>query len=163
MEKILISACLLGDPVRYDGQAKTIQHDLLTKWQAEGRLIPLCPEVAGGLPTPRAPAEVNRSNGDTVLAKDGFENVRVLTQAGEDVSEQFIKGAEMALSLCKKHNIKYAVLTAKSPSCGSGKIYDGSFSSVLVDGDGITTSLLRRYGIQVVDQFAIEALSAQLG
>ena len=93
MEKILISSCLLGNPVRYDGNSKPIQHDIITKWQRLGCLVTICPEISGGLPVPRPPAQ---------LQKDG----RVLTEDGQDVSDSFYQGARTTLNLCQQQNIK---------------------------------------------------------
>ncbi len=159
MEKILISACLLGDPVRYDGQSKPIDHELIQQWKKEGRLVPLCPEVSGGLPTPRPPAEISGFDGHGVIAKDG---TRVMTEDGFDVTEAFFKGAEVALAMCQQHKIKIAILTANSPSCGSGEIYDGSFLGMKKSGDGVTTASLKKNGVLVFDQFSLARVSRLL-
>lgn len=151
MEKILISACLLGHPVRYDGQAKTANHELLDKWQAEERLMTVCPEIIGGLPTPRPPAEIDHMDGHAVLK----QAANVIAEDGENVSEPFILGAQAALALCQKHHIKIAILTANSPSCGSEEIYDGTFSGSKKKGDGVTAAMLKEHGIQVFTQAQI--------
>ncbi len=148
MKKLLVSACLLGDPVRYDGQAKKLQHDALDQLVAQQRAIAFCPEVAGGLSVPRAAAEIQGGDGSAVIAG----NARVTTGSGEDVSAQFIQGAQQALDLCRRHGIGIAVLTEFSPSCGSGTIYDGSFTRERVAGDGVTAALLRAHGIRVFNQ-----------
>lgn len=158
MEKILISACLLGNPVRYDGKGKLIDHPLIQQWQDEGRLISICPEVAGGLPTPRPAAEINTLDGNAVLAKDAL----VITNDHQDVTQPFIEGAEIALRLAKQHNIKFAILMANSPSCGSSEIYDGTFSGLKKLGDGVTAALLKRNDITVFDQFQIDELARKL-
>ncbi|WP_409322862.1 DUF523 domain-containing protein [Pseudomonas putida] len=136
--KVLVSACLLGQPVRYDGRASG-HPDLLQHWQAEGRVVPLCPEVAGGLPTPRPPAEIPGGQGSAVLEGD----TQVLTVTGEDVSAAFLAGAQMALELVRRHGIRVAVLKSGSPSCGNRLTYDGTFSGVKVAGGGCRTSPLR--------------------
>ena len=150
LPKVLVSACLLGQPVRYDGRASG-HPDLLQCWQHEGRVVPLCPEVAGGLPTPRPPAEIPGGQGAQVL--DG--QVQVLTVAGEDVSEAFLAGARLALELVRRHGIRVAVLKSGSPSCGNLLTYDGSFSGVKVTGEGVTTALLRREGVQVFSELEL--------
>ncbi|MNZ31703.1 hypothetical protein D3C78_490110 [compost metagenome] len=147
MEKILVSRCLLGHAVRYDGGAHG-PIDLLLQWQAEGRVVALCPEVAGGLPTPRPPAEIPGGQGAAVL--DGALSVRTL--AGRDVGAAFRAGAQAALQLVREHGIRIAVLKARSPSCGNLENYDGSFSGRRVPGEGVTAALLRRAGVQVFNE-----------
>jgi uncharacterized protein YbbK (DUF523 family) len=151
--KLLVSACLLGNPVRYDGEAKTIDHAGLQRLLEEDRIVPFCPEVAGGLPVPRAPAEIIGGDGNAVL--DG--RARVATRAGDDVSDSFVEGARQALALCRQHYIAAAVLTERSPSCGSGEIYDGSFTRQRIDGSGVTAALLRRHGIAVFGHSQLNA------
>lgn len=150
MEKILVSRCLLGHRVRYDGGASG-PFDLLEQWITEGRVVPLCPEVAGGLPTPRAAAEIPGGQGGKVL--DGV--AAVMTTEGEDVSAQFLDGARQALELVQRHGIRVAVLKANSPSCGNLLTYDGTFSGVKVSGEGVTAALLRRHGVQVFSEFEL--------
>lgn len=157
MEKILVSACLLGQKVRYDGGSHG-PFELLQRWQAEGRLIALCPEVAGGLPTPRAPAEIPGGQGDAVL--DG--RVTVWDIQGTDVGAAFRAGAEAALRLVREHGLRLAVLKARSPSCGARQTYDGSFSGTRVDGQGVTAAALRRAGVQVFDEQQLAAAAAAL-
>ncbi|ANY89936.1 MULTISPECIES: DUF523 domain-containing protein [Pseudomonas] len=149
--KVLVSACLLGQPVRYDGRDSG-HPDILQRWQAEGRVVPLCPEVAGGLPTPRPPAEIPGGQGAAVL--DG--RAQVVTVTGMDVSEAFLAGAREALALVRQHGIRVAVLKAGSPSCGNRLTYDGTFSGVKVPGEGVTTALLRREGVQVFSELELE-------
>ncbi|MFW9079603.1 DUF523 domain-containing protein [Pseudomonas sp. P2757] len=150
MHKILVSRCLLGHRVRYDGGASG-PFDLLEQWISEGRVVPLCPEVAGGLPTPRAAAEIPGGQGAEVL--DGL--VSVITTAGEDVSAQFLDGARQALELVRKHGIRVAVLKANSPSCGNLLTYDGTFSGVKVSGEGVTAALLKRHGVHVFSELEL--------
>lgn len=157
MEKILVSQCLLGMPVRYDGGAHG-PFDLLRRWQSEGRIVSVCPELAGGLPTPRPPAEVAGGQGAEVLAR----RVSVRTVDGEDVTRQFLQGAHAAVKLVRQHGIRYAVLKARSPSCGSLETYDGSFSGRRVPGEGVTAAALREVGVQVFDETRLAELEKLL-
>ncbi|WP_223541308.1 DUF523 domain-containing protein [Pseudomonas sp. BF-RE-26] len=150
MRKILVSRCLLGHRVRYDGGASG-PFDQLQQWLDEGRVVPLCPEVAGGLPTPRAAAEIPGGQGVQVL--DG--QALVITTEGEDVSSQFLSGAYQALELVQKHGIRIALLKANSPSCGNLLTYDGTFSGVKVSGEGVTAALLKRHGVQVFSELEL--------
>ncbi|MCW8409891.1 DUF523 domain-containing protein [Legionella sp. PATHC035] len=160
MPKILMSACLLGEKVRYDGSDCLQNHPLLQQWLKEGNIITICPEMAGGLPTPRPPAEIQeKQSGIDVLKR----NASVKTNNNHDVTEFFLRGAQKALELVKKHQIRVAILKARSPSCGSGMIYDGTFSRTLMQGDGVNTALLMEHGVQVFDEHHIdEALNAAL-
>lgn len=158
MNRLLISACLLGDPVRYDGRGKGLRHDGLDRLLEQGRVIGFCPEVAGGLPVPRPAAEIRAGDGDAVLAG----TASVVTGEGDDVSEYFLAGARQALALCREQGIRIAVLTDRSPSCGSELIYDGSFSRRSIDGSGVTAALLRRQGIAVFSQHRLDEALRQL-
>ena len=153
MQKILVSRCLLGERVRNDGGAHG-PFDLLERWQHEGRVVALCPEVAGGLPTPRAPAEIRGGQGAQVL--DG--QLAVMTLDGEDVTAAFVSGAEQALALVAAHGIRVALLKARSPSCGNRETYDGSFSGSKVAGEGVTAAALRRAGVQVFAEDQLDEL-----
>ena len=157
--RLLVSACLLGDPVRYDGKAKRLAHDRLHRLKTEGRIVPFCPEVAGGLPVPRAAAEIVGGDGADVIA--GRASVK--TGNGDDVSACFVAGAERALALCRQHGITTALLTEGSPSCGSGRIYDGSFTRRSIAASGVTTALLREHGIRVFSQHQVDAAINSLG
>lgn len=156
---LLVSACLLGDPVRYDGKAKLLAHEGLQQLQRAGLLVAFCPEVAGGLPVPRAAAEILGGDGADVLAG----RAGVTTGNGEDVSDCFVAGAERALALCRKYGITSALLTEGSPSCGSSRIYDGSFSRHSIAASGVTTALLRQHGIRVFSQHQVDAAIKSLG
>jgi len=146
MHRILVSACLLGRPVRFDGRAKTSDDELLARWREEGRLVPFCPEVAGGLPVPRPPAEIEGGRGGAaVLAGEA----RVLTADGTDVTEAFLAGACAALKVAQEHGARIAILKEGSPSCGSLRIHDGNFRGTAVPGQGVTTALLEAHGITV--------------
>jgi uncharacterized protein YbbK (DUF523 family) len=157
MQKILVSRCLLGHRVRYDGGASG-PFDQLQRWIDEGRVVPLCPEVAGGLPTPRAAAEIPGGQGGDVL--DG--QAAVITTEGEDVSAQFLLGAYQALELVQQHDIRIAVLKANSPSCGNLLTYDGTFSGVKVTGEGVTAALLRRHGVRVFSELELAEAARSL-
>ena len=130
----LCSACLLGIKCRYDGKSKPNQK--VIKLSGKEILIPVCPEQLGGLSTPREAAEIKRK--------------KVMTKSGKDVTKNFERGAKEVLRLAKLFGTREAILKQKSPSCGCGKIYDGTFSGKLIKGDGITTSLLKRNRIKVI-------------
>ncbi|MEM3616770.1 MAG: DUF523 domain-containing protein [Candidatus Bathyarchaeia archaeon] len=132
----LCSACLLGVKCRYDGR-DALNRKVLMLLKAE-TLIPVCPEQLGGLPTPREPAEIVKG--------------RVITKSGRDVTENFKCGAKEALKIAKLFGIKEAVLKQGSPSCGCGRIYDGTFSGKTVKGNGITAALLKKHGIKVITE-----------
>lgn len=135
-EKILISACLIGENCRYDGKNCLIKDLLkLTKYYD---LIPFCPELLGGLKVPRKPCEI----------KNGV----VITPNNKDLTERFNDGAYWASSVVKLKKIKLAILKEKSPSCGVHKIYDGTFSSKLIDGSGVTTLALKKLNIKVINE-----------
>lgn len=146
MKNVLISACLMGAPVRYDGRGKPLDGGSLADLSAHCRLVPLCPELAGGFQVPRPPAEIESGRtGDDVL--DG--HARVLERGGRDVTAMFVAGAEKALSHARAENCRYALLIDGSPSCGSVMIYDGEFAGRKHAGNGVTSALLRRHGIEV--------------
>lgn len=159
LHKILISACLLGEPVRYDGGGKLLRDARLEAWQRQGRLVPFCPEVAGGLGTPRPPAEIVGGDGGDVLA--GRATVRTVT--GTDVGAAFRRGAALALALAQREGVRIAILKARSPSCGSDEIYDGSHQRRLVPGVGVAAAALQQAGIRVFHEGQLEAAAACLG
>lgn len=139
---IIVSACLLGTACRYDGKSKvnTQVTDLLQKHT----LIPVCAEIFGGLSTPRPPAEIVGN--------------RVINSEGRDVTENYVRGANEVLRLARLYDAKIAILKERSPSCGSGRVYDGSFTGTLTDGDGICARLLKENGITVLGESEIEKL-----
>ena len=139
---IIVSKCLTGCPCRYDGQSKPDPE--IAALAESGEAIAVCPEQLGGLPTPRVPAELT-GTGEEVL--DGL--ARVVTRDGRDVTEAFVKGAFETLSIAEGHGIVRAILKGKSPSCGAGRIYDGSFTGTLRSGNGVAAALLIRHGIIV--------------
>ncbi len=158
MERVLVSACLLGDPVRYDGAAATADHPVLRRWRGEGRIVSCCPEVAAGLPIPRACVELERAGALSLL--EG--RARALAQDGGDVTEAFLVGARLALDTCRDLGIHVAVLKERSPSCGTGLIYDGTFTGSLVPGQGVATALLRQHGIAVFAEHQWEEADRRL-
>jgi len=142
MENILVSACLIGERCRYDGKTK-INEDVL-KLREKYNLIAFCPECAGGLSVPRLPSE---RCGD-----------KVINEIGEDVTRNFTDWAEKALEVALENNCRKAVLKERSPSCGSGEIYDGSFRKILKNGDGVTSELLKKHGIKVFGESETEEI-----
>ncbi len=140
---IVVSACLLGTNCKYTGENN--YWEKAVHLLSHHRLLPLCPEQLGGLTTPRDPAEIREGDGSLVLER----KAQVLTKEGKDVTEAFIKGAEESLKLAKAFGADMALFKARSPSCGCGRIYDGSFKSSTQPGDGVTTSLFKKNGIKV--------------
>ena len=145
--KIVVSACLLGAPVRYNGKDKKTSHPVLQRWIDEGRVVSVCPEVLGGLGTPRPPAEIVQVGGLR----------RVTTDAGEDVTGAFERGAADALGQAIRHGARVAILKEGSPSCGTSFVYDGTFTSTPVPGAGIAAALLRARGIRVFSEHELDA------
>lgn len=139
---ILVSACLLGVHCRYDGNG--VMQEGLEKLSKKHNLIPVCPEIFGGLATPRDPAE---RIGECIITKNG-----------EDVTAQYTKGAEEILQLCKFYDCHYAILKERSPSCGYGRIYDGTFSGTLIEGNGVTAQLLAEHGVEILGESRIKEL-----
>ena len=139
-----MSACLAGRACRFDGSGAL--EDGVAALVEAGRAVLVCPEVDGGLGTPRPPAEIVGGDGSDVLAG----RARVITNEGADVTEAYVKGAERALAAARRTGAKSAILKARSPSCGVGRVYDGTFSRTLEAGDGVTTALLAANGIEVM-------------
>jgi len=142
---------LLGNPVRYDGSDLLIEHPLLKQWRKEKRLISICPEVAGGMTTPRPPAEIIT-----------HKPYQIINNKQQDVTDEFLLGAKKTLALALDNNCMAAIMTERSPSCGNSMIYDGSFSGKKIVGMGVTASLLKENGIQVFNQYQIELLESFL-
>lgn len=143
---ILVSACLLGVNCKYNGK-NNYDATILNLLRSKG-LIPVCPEQLGGLSTPRLPAEINHGDGVDVL--NG--SAKVVTKNGIDVTEAFLKGAQETLKIAEELGINQGILKARSPSCGVGKIYDGSFTGSLVKGDGVTAALLKSKNIRIYSE-----------
>lgn len=152
MIRVLVSSCLLGEPVRYNGSDANAKSSTLERWKAEGRLIPFCPEIAGGLPVPRPPAEIEGQAGLAVLSGEA----RVVDETGQDVTHCFIDGAHETLKVARNQGARLAIFTDGSPSCGSTYVYDGSFAGVRHSGRGVTAALLEQEGIRVFSQEEIE-------
>lgn len=143
--KLLVSACLLGQPVRYDG--KSFPNEAVIGLADVAELVPVCPECLGGLPVPRTPCEIAPGSGE----------LRVMSVDGENRTEAFLRGARECLRMARANGCTLAVLKSNSPSCGSGMIYDGSFSGTLVPGDGVTTRVLTSEGVRVISENDVEA------
>ena len=146
-ENLLISSCLYGEYVRYDGDHNRINTILLNKLKMKYNLFHFCPEVEGGLSTPRVPCEIV-----------SFNPLKILDKNGTNQTEYFLEGAQKTLQLCVKNNITKAILKSNSPSCSSGFIYDGTFSGIKKEGLGVTAHLLIKNNIEVLDEFEIEKL-----
>jgi len=153
MEKILVSACLAGDLVRYDARRVPLPDEWLHRLLLKDMVVKSCPEVDGGMAIPRSPAQIVGGTGDDVLAG----RARVMDDQGVDVTGFFIRGAESALSAARKFRIQVALLKEKSPSCGSCEIYDGSFSGRRIPGQGVTAAMLAGHGIKVFPETEIHA------
>lgn len=138
MPKILVSACLLGECTKYDGTNNILKHPLFLKWKNRGEFISVCPEVLGGLSTPRPCSEICGQ--------------RVVNSEGTDVTAQFERGAQETLRIARENNVLFAILKQGSPSCGCKKIYDGTFSGNKIPGMGVTARLLTDNGIVVFDE-----------
>lgn len=158
MIKVLVSACLLGERVRYNGADARCASDVLERWAREGRLLPFCPEVAGGLPVPRPAAEIGEGDGRAVLSGAA----RVRDQAGRDLTGFFREGARAALEAARAQGARLAVLKDGSPSCGTAAIYDGTFSGTRRAGPGVTAALLEENGIRVFSERQLELADAWL-
>jgi len=156
--KILVSSCLLGEDVRYDGNNSSIAFnpkvsfsikELFMDILCENEIYSFCPEVAGGLGTPRIPAEIVKHDKPFI----------VKNQEGVDVTINFLMGAKKALDTCLKDDIKVALLKSNSPSCGNIKIYDGTFTNNLIDGQGLTARLLKENGVEVFNENQLKELA----
>jgi uncharacterized protein YbbK (DUF523 family) len=148
MEKILVSACLVGERVRYNGVVKSFESHILKSWNRRGRVVAICPEVAGGLPVPRPRSEISGGDGNQVLSSHN----KVININGQDVTKYFLEGAVKALELAGSLGIKLAIFKEGGPSCGSSYIYDGSFSGIKKPGKGVTAALLGKNGIRVFSE-----------
>ena len=144
--KLLVSACLLGVSCRYDGKDNALPQ--LKQLLKEHTCIPVCPEQLGGLPTPRSPAE---RHGD-----------RVITRDGEDVTEAFVRGTAEVLRLADLYRCRHALLKERSPSCGCGQIYDGTFTGTLTEGDGMTAQMLKRGKVKIYGESEIGKLVREI-
>lgn len=153
---ILVSSCLAGNPVRYNGTScldSTIQRLI-----DEKKAIPICPELLGGFVTPREPAEIVGGNGLDVLVG----TAKVIERSGNDVTELYLIGAKKTLEIAKEMNVKYVVLKEYSPSCGGKEIYNGAFIGEKIDGMGVTTALLESNGIKVISELELANLKDEI-
>ncbi|MDQ7048296.1 MAG: DUF523 domain-containing protein [Enterobacterales bacterium] len=152
--KILFSACLLGEKVRYDGQHKLINSPVIQRWLAKDLIVTACPEVIGGLSIPRTPAEIMQiKQPPSQLKNDNTDHRLVIMDKNkQDVTQAFVDGANKTLAICQLYQIKMAVMTDGSPSCASSQIYDGSFTGKKIAGQGVTAQLLQNNGITVFSQ-----------
>lgn len=144
-KKLLISSCFIGENVKYNGGNNLLQSLELIKEKYE--LFPVCPEVFGGMSIPRIPCEIISHNPLKIKNKDGVE-----------MTKNFVDGANSTLNIAKYYDIELALLKANSPSCGKDKVYDGTFTSTLIDGSGITSQILMNNGIKVYDETQIDLL-----
>lgn len=140
METLLISACLMGYNCKYNGGNNALPPEVLAALRKRYRLIPVCPEAAGGLPTPRVPSE---RRGGSVVTRDG-----------RDVTAAFRRGAEIAGALAERYGARLALLKSNSPSCGSGTVYDGNFTGTLTPGDGVTAEYLKYKKLTIFDNYS---------
>ncbi|WP_435956173.1 DUF523 domain-containing protein [Dryocola sp. BD626] len=154
INKILVSACLMGFKIRYNGSEKAQVNAQLTRWQKEARLVIHCPELAAGLPTPRPPAEIIAANGKDVMHGDA----RIFENTGRDVTEHYQLAAWLALRTAQESGCTAALLTDGSPTCGSQFIYDGTFSGQHKSGMGVAASLLSEHGIAVFSETQLAEL-----
>ncbi|CAI1576667.1 Uncharacterized conserved protein [Serratia ficaria] len=156
---ILLSACLAGFKVRYNGSNKPLIDATLQRWRHEGRLVVCCPELAAGFSTPRPAAEITpQGDGAAVIAL----RARVIESGGGDVTSQYLLGAHLALETARRHGCRFALLTDGSPSCGSRFIYDGTFGGQTRAGSGVTAELLRQHGVEVFSDRQLPALIARI-
>lgn len=159
MKKILISACLAGETTRYDGKTIPVTDPVILRWIQENRLVRVCPEIMGGLPVPRPPAEILGGTGSDVLDN----RARVIDCQGNDVTRPFVDGAHKALALAREHGIVAAVLKQTSPSCGMSYHYDGSFTGTRRKGRGVCAALFARSGIRVFSENETQAVEPEQG
>jgi uncharacterized protein YbbK (DUF523 family) len=159
MEKVLISSCLLGDPVRYNGGSCKLESEIVKRWIEEGRVVSVCPEMSAGFGVPRPPAEIIGNNGYAVL--DGFG--AVLDDRGADITRQIVQGAQDVLGVVELLRVRVAVLKDGSPSCGRTYIYNGQFRGLKKRGEvGVTAALLQRHGVAVFSEFQIAEAAHRL-
>jgi len=159
MVKVLVSSCLLGEPVRYNGSALSLTKSDRIWLKNNCDIVSFCPEISAGLPTPRSSAEIHSGDGLSVLNRASM----VIEKEGREVTDEFVSGAHLALKICQEKEIYYAILTEYSPSCGSSGIYDGSFEGRKKMGQGVTTALLVQHGIKVINQFDITRFKQWVG
>ena len=145
--KLLVSGCLLGENVRYDGKNSGIKEPMMQRLKDGFEIYSFCPEVSGGMPTPRVPSEII-----------SMEPLKVINKEKEDTTHFFIKGAKNCLEFCKDNGIKIALFKSRSPSCGNRYVHGGKFNKKLVEGKGVTVTLLNSHGIKVFNEEEIKEL-----
>ena len=152
-QSVLVSACLLGLPVRYNGVSVASDAEILQRWVEEGRVIAVCPEVDAGLPARRPPAEISNCSSNSLGGLGVLAGTaRVLEKTGGDVTREFLAGAKQLAEVARQRGIRLAILKEGSPSCGTGFTYDGSFSGVRVPFSGVASALLQREGVRVFNE-----------
>jgi uncharacterized protein YbbK (DUF523 family) len=156
--KVLVSSCLLGERVRYHGGDALCRSEILDRWQAEGRIVGICPEVAAGLPVPRAAAEITGGDGTAVLRGDAF----VGDGTGADVTAAMVEGGRSAVETAGSEGVRLAVLKDGSPSCGATYVFDGSFRGQRCPGQGVTAAMLSRAGVRLFSERQLEEAAAYL-
>lgn len=147
---ILVSACLVGKNVKYNG--KNNKNNDVLEYLKDKEYIEFCPEELGGLPTPRSPVEIKGGDGLTVFN----DEARVVSISGEDYTEAFVKGAKKSLDIALNNNVTLAILKSNSPSCGKNCIYDGSFSNKIINGNGVTAEILLKNNIKVISEHYVK-------
>lgn len=155
---LLVSACLVGCPARYDGAVLEKLDQRLYKWLDGGLVLPFCPETAGGLTVPRPPAEISGKTGKDVLSG----NCQVVTLTGTDVTDNFVAGARLALAAVRHFAIHSAVLKDGSPSCGTSRIYDGCFRGRQIPGQGVAAALLAAHDVALFNEHSLDQLETRL-
>lgn len=158
MIRVMVSTCLIGQPVRYNAADAPSDKEILSRWQNEGRLVHFCPEIAAGFPIPRPPAETVGGDGALVLLGEA----KVFEDTGADVTDMFINGANKAVDYAKRNKVQVAILTDGSPSCGSTFVYDGTFKGGTVLGKGVTAVLMEQNGIRVFSENQMEEALAYI-
>ena len=156
--KILVSACLMGFKVRYNGSEKSQIGAALERLQQEERLVVHCPELAAGLSTPRLPAELLGGDGEAAF----LGKAAIVESDGTDVTQPYLLAAWLALQTARENNCRFAILTDGSPTCGSQKIYNGQFEGATIPGQGVASALLRQHGIEVFADHQIPQLLERL-
>ncbi|WP_300671640.1 DUF523 domain-containing protein [Desulfoluna sp.] len=160
MLRLMISACLAGENVRYNGTPVESVDPRIHTWLREGRALLFCPEVEGGLSTPRDPSEITGDGGGEAVLTGA---ARVTTEQGADLTGAFLSGARKALGFCQEKGVRFALLQERSPSCGSHLIYDGRFNGTRIPGRGVTAALLEQHGIRVFSEAEIDTLEERMG
>ncbi len=157
--KVLVSACLMGERVRYDGSSRPVSHSILDQWQTDGRVVAECPEMLGGLLVPRPAAEIETGfDGQDIYHEQG----KVITKQGHNVSQYFVRGARRVVDRVNDQNIKIAVMKANSPSCGNDQIYNGQFERITRPGQGVTAAALIEAGVKVFNEYQLDEAAAYL-